>query len=502
MSEEEGQGGRVFFSSAGRSLEGEDEIVLISVGVDIGSSTSHIIFSRLVLERLDNRYVVSKREIIHQSDVLLTPYAADRSIDVDALGAFIDEQYKVADIVPEEIDTGALILTGVAVRRKNARAIGELFAAQAGKFVALSAGDALEATLSAYGSGAAARSIRDEAQVMNIDIGGGTTKIALCDEGRVKDITAIDVGARVVALDSEGNVARLEEAGERFAAELGLDIKLGAPPAEGAMEKIAEHMADKLLETVGAKILSDDTASLLRLDPMAQRIKPEIITFSGGVSEFIYGRETGNYGDLGAHLAKAIRARIDGWGVKIEASTEGIRATVVGASQYTVQVSGSTIFVHPTETLPVRNIPVIVPDVPLEEEELDPNAFAEAIAQALKRLDLQDHDKPVAIFYRWQGSATYARLDGFARGMAMGMEPLLARGMPLILVGDGDVGGLIGIHYAEELKFDSPIVSIDGITMSELDFIDIGALLPASGAVPVVIKSLVFPANTALGKAA
>ena len=135
------------------------------------------------MERLDNRYVVSKREIIHQSEVLLTPYAADRSIDVDALGAFISEQYKIADIVPEEIDTGALILTGVAVRRKNARAIGELFAAQAGKFVALSAGDALEATLSAFGSGAAARSIRDAATTMNLDIGGGTTKISLCEEG-------------------------------------------------------------------------------------------------------------------------------------------------------------------------------------------------------------------------------------------------------------------------------------------------------------------------------
>ena len=391
---------------------------------------------------------------------------------------------------------------GVAVRRKNARAIGELFAVQAGKFVALSAGDALEATLSAFGSGAAARSIRDAATTMNIDIGGGTTKISLCEEGQVKDITAIDVGARVVALDAEGNVARLEEAGARFAADLGLEIKLGAPPPEGAMESISEHMADKLAEAIGAKMLSENTASLLRLEPMTAGVKPEILTFSGGVSEFIYGRETGNYGDLGASLAKAILERVEKWGVKIETSTEGIRATVVGASQYTVQVSGSTIFVSPPDTLPVRNIPVIVPDVPLDAEELDPDAFAAAIKRALRRLDLQEHDKPVAIFYRWQGSATYTRLDGFARGMAKGMEPFLARGMPLILVGDGDVGGLIGIHYAEELKFESPIVSIDGITMSELDFIDIGALLPASGAVPVVIKSLVFPANATLGKAA
>ncbi|MEY4879775.1 MAG: hypothetical protein RJB62_1244 [Pseudomonadota bacterium] len=498
----EDPGGRIFFSNAGRSLEGEDEILLLSVGVDIGSSTSHIIFSKLVLERLDNRYVVSKREIIHQSDVLLTPYTEDRAIDVEKLGAFITAQYKIADIRPEEIDTGALILTGVAVRRKNARAIGELFAAQAGKFVALSAGDALEATLSAFGSGAAARSIRDSARVMNIDIGGGTTKIAICEDGQVKDITALDVGARVVALGLDGRVVRLEEAGARFAKELGIDLTLGDIPPEGAMEKIAERMADKLVEAIGAQSLSPDTASLLRLDPLGPRDKPAKITFSGGVSEFIYGRETTNFGDLGPLLAKAARQRVEDWGVVIAESTEGIRATVVGASQYTVQVSGSTIFVDPADTLPIRNIPVIVPDLPMEDEKLSTDALSDAVRQALRRVDLLEHERPVAIFYRWQGSATFARLDAFAQGIAKGMESFLSRGLPLVLVGEGDVGGLIGIHYAEEVKLKTPIVSIDGITMSELDFIDIGALLESSGAVPVVIKSLVFPANAMLGKVA
>src|SRR5262245_53148591 len=150
-------GGRVFFSGTGRSLEVEDEIRLASVGVDIGSSTSHIVFSRLVLERLDNRYVVAERKVVRESDVLLTPYCGDGTIDAAALGRFIDDQYRLAKVDPRAIDTGALILTGVAVRRANARAIGELFAAQAGKFVSVSAGDALEATLAAYGSGAVAR---------------------------------------------------------------------------------------------------------------------------------------------------------------------------------------------------------------------------------------------------------------------------------------------------------------------------------------------------------
>src|SRR6266581_913650 len=134
-------GGRIFFSNVRRSLEIEDEILLASVGVDIGSSTSHLVFSHLVLERLDNRYVVSERKVVHESEVLLTPYAGDATIDAQALGRFIDRQYELAGVDPETIDTGALILTGVAVRRSNARAIGELFASQAGKFVSVSAGD-------------------------------------------------------------------------------------------------------------------------------------------------------------------------------------------------------------------------------------------------------------------------------------------------------------------------------------------------------------------------
>src|SRR5262247_3966234 len=219
---EEAEGGRIFFSSTGRTLEGEDEICLLSVGVDIGSSTSHLVFSRIVLERLDSRYVVTERETFYQSDILLTPYTSEDAIDADALGAFFEKQYENAMVDPDEIDAGALILTGVAVRRSNARLIGELFARQAGKLVAVSAGDRLETVMAAYGSGAVARSIRDGALVMNVDVGGGTSKIAVCHEGKVVDLTAIDVGARLVCLDEAGQIVRIEEAARRFAAELGM----------------------------------------------------------------------------------------------------------------------------------------------------------------------------------------------------------------------------------------------------------------------------------------
>src|SRR5688572_8465465 len=130
MTSNEDQGGRIFFSSTGRTLDADDEICVLSVGVDIGSSTSHLVFSRIVLERLDSRYVVTERETFYGSDILLTPYSAGDTIDAEALGAFIKREYVDAKVDPDEIDTGALILTGVAVQRKNARAIGELFARQ------------------------------------------------------------------------------------------------------------------------------------------------------------------------------------------------------------------------------------------------------------------------------------------------------------------------------------------------------------------------------------
>ena len=494
-------GGRIFFSNVRRSLEIEDEIRLTSVGVDIGSSTSHLVFSRLVLERLDNRYVVSERKVVHESEVLLTPYAGDTTIDAPALGRFIDRQYELAAVDPKAIDTGALILTGVAVRRSNARAIGELFASQAGKFVSVSAGDALEATLAAFGSGACARSIRESARVMNIDIGGGTSKIAVCEAGEIADLTAVDVGARIVSFDAEGRLARIEEAGRRFAAEVGLLLEIGGKPDARRLNAMVERMADRLFETISEPALDAGTAALLRLDPLRSGPKPDVVSFSGGISEYIYGREDRAFGDLGPAFARAILARIKTWGPRIEPSDEGIRATVIGASQYTIQVSGSTIFVAPQNVLPLKNVPVVTPSLALEAETLAVEGICESVGAALRRLDLDGGERPVALCYRWKGSATYARLDAFCRGIVAGLASGLARGLPLILVGDGDVGGLIGIHCREETGLSNPIVSIDGIVLKEFDFIDIGALLETSGAVPVVIKSLVFPGSAALGRA-
>jgi ethanolamine utilization protein EutA len=218
------------------------------------------------------------------------------------------------------------------------------------------------------------------------------------------------------------------------------------------------------------------------------------------VSEYIYGGEAKAYGDIGPQFANELRARLRDWGVPLVRPEARIRATVIGASQYTMQVSGSTIFVAPLDTLPLRNVPVIAPMLPLGDDKIDPGAISAVIKASLKRLDLGGGESPVAVFVSWRGSATFQRLDDFCQGVAAGLQAVLARGHPIVLAGDGDVGGLIGIHYCEEMKLKSPIVSIDGLELKEFDYIDIGAILDTSGAVPVVIKSLVFPTGDGVGK--
>ena len=478
------------FTASGRHLVEEDQIVLTTVGVDIGSSTSQLLFSRLELQREDTRYVTTKREVLYESEILLTPYRDADTIDGAALGEFVERQYRAAGLRREDVDTGALILTGVALLRRNARTIAELFAEETGRFVAVSAGDNLEAIMAAHGSGAVALSASSERTVMNVDVGGGTTKVVVCRRGQTGEPMAMDVGARLVAHDGEGVIVRLEEAGQRMARTLGLDLAVGEQIRPVELQRLATYMVDELIGAI--RVDGSGTSALLRTPPLRGRAEVNAITFSGGVSEFIYGRQERAFGDLGTFLAAEIRARAAELGAPLVEATAGIRATVIGASQYTIQVSGSTIYLAPLDVVPLRNVPVVMPHFNWRDD-LQSSAVREATREALRRFDLLGAEQPVALALRWEGSATFGRLEAFCRGVVEGLRPSLDRGQPLILVSDGDVGGLLGLHLRDEMLLGFPIISIDGIDLREFDYIDIGTLIPTSGAVPVVIKSLVFP---------
>jgi ethanolamine utilization protein EutA len=477
------------FTAPTRDMAAEDRIILVSVGVDIGSSTSHLLFSRLELERRDNRYVTVTREVLYQSEILLTPYLGATTIDQRALGEFIERQYTAAGLTRDQVDTGALILTGVALLRDNARAIADLFAEEAGRFVAVSAGDNLEASMAAHGSGAVELS-RSRSAVMNVDIGGGTTKVVICRDGATSELMAIDVGARLLAVDPEGSITRLEPAALAMARRLDIPLALGSSVAAEDLRRLAAYMVDQLVGEIGVGGATRHS-HLLRTEPLRDRDGIEAITFSGGVSEFVYNRAEHTFGDLGPLLADELRQRQ--LGAPTIETPGGIRATVIGASQYTIQVSGSTIYLSPLDVVPIRNVPVVMPRFPWHAAEFSAADVMAAIRDALRRFDLLDASGPVALAAQWEGSATYRRIQAFCQGAVDAMQPHVAAGHPLILVFDSDIGGLLGLHFREELTVELPIISIDGVELREFDYVDIGAMIPTSGAVPVVIKSLVFP---------
>jgi ethanolamine utilization protein EutA len=475
-----------------------DSIELTTVGIDIGSSTSHLIFSRLKLRRLgqnlSTRYVVISREVLHASPIMLTPYNPDYTIDADTLQRFIHEAYEAAGLTPGDVDTGAVILTGEAVKRTNARAIADLFASETGKFVCVSAGHNLEAVMAAHGSGAAALSRNPDRLVMNVDVGGGTSKLALVRHGEVLETSSINVGGRLVALDEDRRVTRIEPAARMVAEAVGAELHLDEKLSEDDARKIADKLADCLMEAVRREPLSPLAEQLMVTPSLVSSEPAEALTFSGGVSEYLYEREQRDFGDLAIPLATAIRARIEAGRLPapLQSAGERIRATVIGASQFTVQVSGNTINISDPGLLPLHNIQVLYPRLPAREE-LRPDEISTAIQESFRRFDLEEGEQPVALAIDWHGRPAYPLLRSVAEGIAQGLPKTIAAGMPVTLVFQHDVGKLIGYILRDDLKISNEVISIDNVDVKEFDFIDIGEIIYPARAVPVVIKSLVFP---------
>ncbi|HEV8723485.1 MAG TPA: ethanolamine ammonia-lyase reactivating factor EutA [Candidatus Binatia bacterium] len=477
-----------------------ERITLNSVGIDIGSSTSHLIFSRLTLRRqgvaLSSRFVVINREIIHESPILLTPYVDKTTIDTNKLGDFIHEAYRNANLTPEDIDTGALIVTGEATKKKNAEAISALFSAEAGKFVCATAGHNLEAILAAYGSGAVHMTYHEggDFTVMNVDVGGGTSKIAIVQSGKVIDSCAVEVGARLVAMDENGVINRLEDTALKIAKMAGVSLRLGDLMSEDDKEKFSKALCDSLFAVMERGQLSPQVKDLLLTPNLDFKDQIHAVMFSGGVSEFIYGYEKRNLGDLGIQLGRRVRARanqLGGGNVPLRPADVRIRATVIGASQYTVQVSGNTIYLSHPDLLPLRNLQVVTPQFE-QTEAIRATEIKNSVERALQRFDATDTERTVALALHWELGPSYPLIRTLAEGLVGAMKPHIDHGQPLVLVFDADIAKLMGNIIERELVPGAGIISIDGIDLKDFDFIDIGQELPDAKAVPVVIKSLIF----------
>jgi ethanolamine utilization protein EutA len=475
-----------------------DNVTLTSVGIDIGSAGTQVIFSKVHLRRLSeeltSRYYVVGRETLFRSPVALTPYQSEERIDDAGLRAIIDGAYRDAGVDAKDIDTGVVILTGEALRRDNAQAIASLLAEQGGDFVTATAGHHMEAMLAGYGSGAARVSSDQNKRILNIDIGGGTTKLAVVEAGRVVATAAIHVGGRLQVVADDGRIVRLDPAGQHHAAQAGFRWSKGDQAEPAQLDRIAEYMADALIAAIRMRPLPPPLQALYLTEPIAELGPIDGIMFSGGVGEYVYGRESRDFGDMGRRLGLAVRRRLDANALPwpLLPAHECIRATALGASEYSVQLSGNTSTItNPGALLPRRNLQVL--QAPYVCAELiDPEQLASAIRGHFTAFDLTEGETEVALALRWLGAPSHERIFAFAQGIVRGMAQTIAHKKPLYIMLDGDIAQTLGAILREELHVESHILCIDGVVLWDFDYIDLGRIRLPSMTVPVTIKSLVF----------
>jgi len=460
---------------------------LTSVGIDIGSSTSHLMFSQLLIgypSVLQRKPLVLERNVIARSAILLTPFSGDWNIEAGPLKELVDDTFREAGLIRDDIDTGAVIITGEAARRDNAAKIAELFADETGKFVCATAGPTLETIMAAHGSGAVLQSREQGLTLLNIDVGGGTTKISLIEEGKIRATSAVNIGARLVAYNGADELVRLEKGGRRFLEDLGEKLDFGAKVSEDLRTRMANRMAQVLFDalTTGKQPWNGFYVSAA----LGELPAAEGILFSGGVSEYIYSREAESFGDLGPYLGRAIRAETEKRGFSILEAGEGIRATVIGASQYTVQLSGETIFVPQSMILPVRNLRVFV--VQADWQGAVTERVENAVIRVLGERDAEVRGSPFALAFLTPPFVGYGAVQDMTKGIDQAFAKLATDDRPVALVFGQNVGQVVGGMLSTKWN----IPCIDEVSLSELDFIDVGEVIQGEGFVPVVIKSLAF----------
>lgn len=475
-----------------------DQKVLTSVGIDIGTTTSHLVFSKLILKEdplsRTKKFHVAEREIIYRGRIFFTPLKeGNTEIDMDRLLPILLGEYERAGFNVSDIDTGAVIITGESARKENAERIVERLAREGGKFVATAAGPNFESIISAYGAGAVEYSRKNSCKLIHCDIGGGTSKISVIDKGVIKALACINVGGRLIAFGRKDNIIRLEAAGKRTLDQLGLESDLGDFITPYEKEKIAEVLASVLMEVLTGQSLSDLSERLMMTPnlPTESFQDDPLYSFSGGVAEFIYEKDHQDYNDLGLALGRHIRLLCQRSGLKLVEASERIRATVIGASEFTLQVSGSTTYMSPETALPMRNLPVAVPNI--QQELLSEEHVSSQIAAALARLDIMEGDTPIALAFHDPVRTVYKKLKTFSLGLIKALPRTVERGIPIILIFDTDIGNSVGNILFRETGTRN-VLSIDEISLNEGDFIDIGEPVIENLVFPVVVKSLVFNA--------
>ena len=466
---------------------------MLSAGIDIGTTTTQVIFSLLTLEMSGGfgtapTVKVTGRDVFYKGEPHITPLENDEYIDAEGVAALIKEEYQKAGMKPGQVKTGAVIITGETAKKRNARQVGEAVSRAAGDFVVAAAGPDFESFLAGKGAGADILSRRTGKRVLNIDIGGGTSNYCLFSDGEEADTGCLDIGGRMIRIRQDGNVAAITEKARRVLEKYGISVREDTRLTRNMAERIADIFARCLAEAAGLGRISPETRYLVTDHGLSGKEKPQIITFSGGVADCM-SDSSGNllrYGDLGVLLGQAVARNPAFRKMAQVPAAETVHATVIGAGSCSMSVSGSTILCGKLH-FPMRNVPVY--PLPYREEE-DLKLLPEKLWEVTCRSQ-ESEDEVFAVFLEGPRAPSFREIEKLADILTEGL-PLKEKVIPIIV--EHDFAKALGQAVRRRMP-EAPVLCLDGIRCGRGDYVDIGQPVGGGIAIPVVIKALVYSAD-------
>ncbi|MGN0608991.1 MAG: ethanolamine ammonia-lyase reactivating factor EutA [Oscillospiraceae bacterium] len=467
-----------------------DETIL-SAGIDVGTSTTQVIFSRMTVKNTGGFGSVPKieivgKEVVYESGVHFTPLLSENEIDGVSVRNIIEKEYEKSGFRPEDITTGAVIITGETSRKKNAGSVAEALSEIAGSFVVAAAGPDLESVLAGKGSGAAKLSAETGKVVANFDIGGGTTNICVFKNGEVTDTACLDIGGRLIKVGADRRITYAAKKLTELMRRKGVDISVGTVLMEELGAAVCREMVEVIEQAAGLREKDGRLELMITNHGLKDSEPPDIITFSGGVADCIasHGGDMLRYGDIGVYFGKALADSVLLMGKTAEGAEETIRATVIGAGNFSMEVSGSTIEYTGCE-LPMKSIPAAA--VRLEYGE-DIPLLSGRIKDGLGRFE----SRLTALAMKGLPCPSFDEIEAIAEAVCEGAAESIAAGEPLIIVLESDIGKALGQALKRRIKGKCGFICIDGISCGDGDFIDIGEPLAHGKVLPVIVKTLIF----------
>lgn len=477
-----------------------DKTAILSVGIDVGTSTTQVVFSKLQMDNAGGYFSVPRvaivdKEVVYKSEVYMTPLKTDVLIDTDALRDIVAAEFRKAGYRPEDTDSGAVIITGESARKENADAVLKSLSDFAGDFVVSAAGPDMESLIAGKGSGAWQYSMDHHCRVANLDIGGGTTNVVLFEDGETLARGCLDIGGRLICMNPQGIITKVSPAAAVMAQAAGVSVSVGDRCDELKLTAVTRQMAAALNAYLG--VGTKDIDAILRQIktpgssdfPMPEKV--QAVFFSGGVADLIYheSADTWAYGDIGVLLGRAIReSRLFTDFQKMEPG-ETIRATVVGAGTYTTTISGSTI-TYSDDIFPLKNIPVIKLD-----EELQEACFAGETEPVIRRIQWvlgQNDEEHFILAMPGKRNPGYMEMKRAAASIRQIMDRVQPPGEPILLVIESDIAKAMGQMIRQQPDLKRQVVAIDSIHVEDGEYVDMGKPMMNGTVIPVVVKTLIF----------